>query len=236
MNARIAIVLVLGCAFASLAGCGPDTTAYKPREAYSGQKPSLPSVPNLPNTKKKIGDAYTVFGASHDLRSRVHGSDFQDKPTSIIGYIVKTNMPDAPECAIHKTGKGDPPGCKSAVPAFYIADEKDEKEEIIAVLGWASNFAQVYTMIDAIDRSAAGKEEEAKLADEFWGMDLPNPIPNVGARVKVTGNYGVTFTKATGGAASNPKYGIMTADKIEYLEKPPKLASLPGMKLTKKLY
>ena len=48
--------------------------------------------------------------------------------------------------------------------------------------------------------------------------------------VKVTGTYGVTFTKATGGAAADPKYGIMTAEKVEYLEPPAEKAYLPGMK------
>ena len=61
-------------------------------------------------------------------------------------------------------------------------------------------------------------------------MDLPNPVPNIGAKVKVTGTYGVTFTKATGGAAANPKYGIMTAERIEFLEAPSAKAYLPGMK------
>jgi hypothetical protein len=46
----------------------------------------------------------------------------------------------------------------------------------------------------------------------------------------VTGTYGVTFTKATSGAAANPKYGIITAEKIEYLEPPAEKAYLPGMK------
>ena len=54
-------------------------------------------------------------------------------------------------------------------------------------------------------------------------------VTNV-AKVKVTGTYGVTFTKATGGTAANPKYGIMTAEKIEYVEPPPEKVYLPGMK------
>jgi hypothetical protein len=48
--------------------------------------------------------------------------------------------------------------------------------------------------------------------------------------VKITGTYGVTFTKATGGAAANPKYGIMTSEKIEFIEQAPEKAYLPGMK------
>ncbi len=242
-----AVLVALGLSLL-LAGCGQEEKPYQPEPAYSGPKPNLPAVPTLPNKKKKVGGAYTVWGASHDLRSRVHRDDFKDKPTSIVGWIVDTNYarackeemkpshkeaPCVPRCAIHRTGKADPPDCKAPVPAFYIADEKGEKTEIIPVKGWSSNFAQMFTLIEAIDKAPKGDEEEPQLADEFWGMDLPNPLPNIGARVKVTGQYGVTFTKATGGAAANPKYGIMTVDKIEYLEKPPKLAALPGMKLTK---
>jgi hypothetical protein len=61
-------------------------------------------------------------------------------------------------------------------------------------------------------------------------VELPNPIPNIGAQVKVTGSYGVTFTKSTSGAAANPKYGIITAETIEFLEPPPEKATLPGVK------
>ena len=85
-------------------------------------------------------------------------------------------------------------------------------------------------MIEAIDKAVKGKESEVKLTDEFWGGEIPNPVPNIGAKVKVTGQYGVTFSKSTGGAAANPKYGIMTAEKIEYLEPPTEKAYLPGMK------
>ena len=85
-------------------------------------------------------------------------------------------------------------------------------------------------MIELIDRQPKGKELEAKAQDPVWGVDIPNPIPNVGAKIKVTGNYSKTFTKASSGTAANPKYGIMTAEKIEYLEQAPDKAYLPGMK------
>ena len=183
--------------------------------------PSLPqrhegepsAVPNLPNKKKKDGDAYTIWGVTHDLRSRVHSEDVMGKKISLIGYVVKTNYDTAPKCAIHKTGKGDPPDCKSPIPTFWIADEKGETKDMIDVMGWASNFAQLYTLIDGIDHAAKGKEGEVKLKDEFWASDIPNPIPTIGAKVKVTGTYNITFTKATGGAAANPKYGIMTVER-----------------------
>ncbi len=116
------------------------------------------------------------------------------------------------------------------VPTFSIADDKAETKDMIDVMGWASNPAQLFMMITAIDKAAKGKESEVKLKDEFWNSDIPNPIPTVGSKVKVSGTYDVTFTKATGGAASNPKYGIMTVEKIEYLEPPTDKVYLPGMK------
>lgn len=230
MNVRIGRTLALAALVAGVAGCGADEQPYQAKPAFSGRKATLPAVPTLPTKNKKEGDAYTVWGVTHDLRSRVHFEDVNGKKLSIVGYVVSTNYKDAPACSVHKTGKADSADCKAPVPAFYIADEKGETKDVIEVMGWASNFAQLFSMIEALDKAAKGKESEVKLADEFWGQDLPNPIPNVGAKVKVTGNYGVTFTKATGGAAANPKYGIMTAETIEYVEPPSEKAYLPGMK------
>jgi hypothetical protein len=217
------------CALLATA-CGPKEKPYKQKPAFSGSKPTLPGVPTLPNKAKKDGDAYTIWGASHDLRSRVHRDSFTDKDTTLVGWITKTNFADVPECAVHRTGKGDPPDCHAPVPTFWIADTKDEKEALIPVMGWASNFAQLFSMIEEIDK----KEEEAELNDEFFGVALPNPLPNTGAKVKVTGRYSVTYNRSTSGTASNPKYGILTLDKIEYIEKPPEPAILPGMKVKNK--
>lgn len=232
MNVRTAPALAIAIAVAStaLAACGPEEAPYQAKPAVSGKKPNLPAVPTLPQKVKKQGDAFTVWGITHELRSRVHREDVDGKKVTVVGYIVKTNYNEVPKCAVHKTGKADPADCKAPVPTFSIADEKGEAKDMIDVMGWASNPAQVFTLIEAIDKAAKGKEGEVKLTDEFWGTDLPNPVPNVGAKVKVTGTYGVTFTKATSGAAANPKYGIITAEKVEYLEPPPEKAYLPGMK------
>jgi hypothetical protein len=249
MNVLVArvlpLVLLLG---ATTVGCADEELPYVPKPAISGRKASLPAVPALPQKAKKAGDAYTIWGATHDLRSRVHMEDVLGKKISIVGYIVKTNYgkpcaskmgTDAngkmehecvPECAVHKTGKADVAECKTEPPTFYIADEKGEAKDMIPVMGWASNFAQIFSAIEEIDKAPKGKEREVKVNDEFWGMELPNPVPNVGAKVKVTGTYGVTFTKATGGAAANPKYGILSVETVEYLEPPPEKAYLPGMR------
>jgi hypothetical protein len=232
MNVRTAPALAIAIAVAStaLVACGPEEAPYQAKPAVSGKKPNLPAVPTLPQKVKKQGDAFTVWGITHELRSRVHREDVDGKKVTVVGYIVKTNYAEVPKCAVHKTGKADPADCKAPIPTFSIADEKGEAKDMIDVMGWASNPAQVFTLIEAIDKAAKGKEGEVKLTDEFWGTDLPNPVPNIGAKVKVTGTYGVTFTKATSGAAANPKYGIITAEKVEYLEPPPEKAYLPGMK------
>ncbi|HHH11646.1 MAG TPA: hypothetical protein ENK23_06185 [Sorangium sp.] len=244
MNLRTLLTLAVSAGL--LVGCGPEERVYKPKPVHSGAKPTLPSVPTLPNKAKKEGDAYTVWGAIHDLRSRVHEKDFTGKEVGLVGYVVKTNYADAckdehgpaadeicvPKCAIHKTGKADPADCKAPVPTFWIAANKDEKDlatKAIPVKGWASNFAQLYTYIEALD-----KKDDAQLQDEFFGMDLPNPLPNVGGKVKVRGNYGFGYTKSTGGAATNPRTGIMTAASIEWSEIPPLRAVLPGMRVRHK--
>ena len=232
MNVRLPLaVLVLPAILSSVSlGCGGDDVPYVPKPPASGSKPNLPPVPTLPTKAKKVGDAYTIWGATHDLRSRVHSEDVNGKKISLVGYIVKTNFDTFPPCSIHKTGKGDPADCKVPVPTFSIADDKGEAKDMIDVMGWASNPAQLFMMIDGIDKAAKGKEGEVKLKDEFWATDIPNPLPAKGAKVKITGTYSTTYTKSTGGAASNPKYGIITAEKIEYLEPPTDKVYLPGMK------
>lgn len=245
---KLSKLLAVGVIACLGTGCGPEEIPYQPKEAYTGKKPSLPAVPTLPNKAKKEGDAYTVWGAIHDLNSVVHAKDFDGQDTSIVGWVVKTNWENAckdefkpgegefvsglgacvPECAIHKTGKADPADCDPPLPTFWIAETKEETDpkKMIPVMGFASNFAQMYTYIEGLD-----KDDEATLADEFWAHELPRPLPNVGGKVKVTGRYGTTSEKGSGGSASNPKTGILTWNKQEWVEVPPKRAVLPGMKV-----
>lgn len=227
---------------AFVAGCGGEEKKYVPKGAPSGQKANVPQVPTLPQKAKKVGDAYTIWGVTHDLRSRVHRAEVNGKKISITGYIVRTNLVEckddakaltencAPKCAVHKTGKADPAECKAPVPTFWIADTKEEPKDRIEVMGFASNFANLYDAIEEIDKTPKDKQDKLELSDPVWGAKIPNPLPAVGAKVKVTGTYGVTFAKATSGVAANPKYGMMTVETIEYLEQAPELANLPGMK------
>ncbi len=223
---RFACIPALALTMA-LTGCGREEPKYEAKPAVSGLKAELPPVPNVPQKPIKVGDAYTVWGASYYMRNRVHRKDVVDQKLSVTGYIVKTNLLEAPECAVHKGGVADKEGCVAPVPTFWIADSKDAApEDTMKVMGWASNFAHIF---DAIKEYDSGKKD-VEVMDSVWGNKLPNPLPAVGAKVTVEGNYGVSFTKASGGAEADPIMGIMTAEDIKVLEPAPELATLPGIK------
>ena len=217
-------------------GCNDNEVAYQPKPAPSSVRANLPAPPNVPQKPIKAGDAWTVWGASYYLRSRVHREEIDSKDIKLTGYITKTNLADAPECAVHETGKEDPEGCEAPVPTFWLGDTKDAPEsDSIRVMGWASNFAQIYDALKEYKKleKAPKKEgeEEEPLLDAFWGVKLPNPIPAKGAKVTVKGNYSNNFTKATRGAEADPIMGIMTYEEITVQEEAPEPATLPGMKL-----
>lgn len=212
--------------------CGGDEVKYEPKPAYSGEKASLPAVGQVPQKPIKQGEAYTVWGASYQLRSRVYHSEINDKDIKIAGYVVKTNLPEAPACAVHETGKADADNCVAPIPTFWIGDSPDAPlDECIRVMGWASNFAQIYDAIKEFKKREKSKKEEEPIQDAMWGVNIPNPLPVKGAKVVVKGNYSTTFTKATTGLVSDPLMGVLTFDSIEYTEKPAELATLPGMKI-----
>jgi hypothetical protein len=193
--------------------CPPDV--YTSAEEYAGRAPELPPVPDVPDGPKKIGDAYTVFGAAHALRSRFESRDVTAKEIAIVGFIADSNLASAPKCALHKTGQKDPEGCVTEIPSFVLADSKDGKTgPRIKVLGWASNFAAVF---DANALYAKGKPAKAYL-DERWMVEVPYPLPAVGAKVKVTGRYGFMFTKSSTGVVADPRTGVMTYARLEVLE------------------
>lgn len=218
--------LITALCFGAL-GCGQDEVKYTPRPASSGAKPSLPPAANLPKRPLKNGDAYTVWGASYSLRSRTHRKEVAGKRLAIQGYITKSNMQDAPACAVHKAGKADPESCKAPVPAFWIGDTKDAPEaDCIKVMGWASNFAQIFDAIDEFDKG----KENAEYNDANWGVKVPNPLPAVGAKVTVTGQYGVSFSKASSGAEADPFMGVIDFQEMTVQEPAPELATLPGKK------
>ncbi|MCH2109618.1 MAG: hypothetical protein MK135_09825 [Polyangiaceae bacterium] len=212
-------------------GCGREEPKYEPKPAVTDVTVNLPAVPSLPERKEKDGDAYTVWGASYAMRNRVHKKDVLDKKVSIVGYITKTNLEDAPRCAVHKTGKADDEDCIAPVPTFWIGDSVDAKpEETMKVMGFASNFAQIYDAIKEFDKHG----DEGEYMDGTWGNPLPNPLPIAGAKVKVTGVYSTTFNKASDGAAADPLMGILDYQEVEYLEPAEEFATLPGMRRRRK--
>lgn len=217
MRALVCAALVLSAV--SMLGCGNSEEPYKAAPAWSGRKASLPSIPSLPTTPIKAGDAFTIYGATHHLHSRMHEKEVTSKPITIQGYIVAENVSEAPACAIHKTGKADPEDCKTEIPSFWIADTKDEKSARIRVLGWAKNYATVFEALDKYKNVKDTPKEMYK--DELWGGEVPYPLPAVGAKVKVTGKYGFIFSKASTGLVSDPQYGVITYEKMETLEKAP---------------
>jgi hypothetical protein len=242
----VAVVLSALTAFGPLlagslvAGCGDNDNVYKASPVYSGKKADLPTVPTLPTNPMKVGDAYTIFGAIHQLRSRYHEQDVTKKDITIQGYIVDTNIGGAPACAIHKIGKKDPDNCKSEIPSFWIADAKGDKAgQKIRVLGWASNWANVGEamdhykhMKDAPKHVEKDKPDNAGkpgyyVDDEVWNNEIPYPIPGIGEKVKVTGHYATISSKASSGLVADPQSGVMTYGSLEVLEPPTEPAEFP---------
>ena len=231
MTRTLILTLTAALATSGLAACTGQDLAYKPKEAYTGEKPNLPSVPTVSMPIIKNGDDYTVEGAAYSLRSPVHKASVIGKDISIVGWIVKTNLLDAPECAVHRTGKADEKDdeeCKAPLPAFWIADAKDgDEKDAIKVMGFASNFANLF---DAIKKYKGKRGTEAEpLMDAFFAKPIPNPIVNVGAQVRVKGNYSTIFTRASSGAGADPIMGQLSYDELEYLVPPPEPGTLPGM-------
>lgn len=227
LSRRRSFPLFIYAAAAMSSACAGEEVKYEPQAAYNGPKASLPAIPNVSQKPIKNGDAYTVWGASYSLRSRVHRKDVAGKKITLVGYITKTNLPDAPECAVHKGGKADPENCRPPIPAFWVGDTKDAPlNESIKVMGWASNFAQIF---DAIKEFDTGKED-AEYQDTFWGVSIPNPLPQAGAKVSVAGNYSTTFTQSSTGAEADPFMGLLSMQELKVLEPVEELATLPGVK------
>ena len=224
------LAFLFAASLATLA-CSSDEVKYVPHPANSGPKANLPPVANVPKKPIKNGEAYTIWGASYYLRSPVHRKEVAGKKLSITGYIVKTNLADAPVCAVHKGGKADPESCHPPIPAFWIGDTKDAPEgETIKVMGWASNFAQIYDAIAEFDKG----KENAEHVDTFWQVKIPNPLPAVGAKVTVKGDYGTTFTKSSTGAEADPFMGMLGFDEMTVAEPATELSTLPGVKRKKR--
>jgi hypothetical protein len=206
---------------AASTGCGGDDNPYKPQPAWSGKKANLPAPMSPPSTPIKTGDSYTVYGAIHQLRSLLHGKDVTANPITITGYIIDSNVGRAPECAIHKTGKADPDKCQTEVPSFWISDNKgdtkDSKTPKIRVVGWARNFAVICDAMKAYNKLKPGEQPKEPVKDDILNVDEPNPLPSIGAKVKITGAYNVSKTVVSD-MVSEPLGGVMAMQKMETVE------------------
>jgi hypothetical protein len=193
----------------------------------SAPPPALPSVKLDKEPIQFDDDSLTVWGASHYLRSRRHRVEVMRDAIGITGYVTKTNLPDAPACAVHKAGKADPENCRPEIPAFWLGDSPDAPEsDCIRVLGFASNYAQLYDAIQLFDRGKPGE----RYIDTFWGVVIPNPLPARGAKVKVRGRFGPSFTKASSGIVTDSAMGILTFEEMLTLQPAREPATLPGLK------
>jgi len=186
-----------------------DTEPYIPRAASTAPQPNLPVVPEIPIVAIKLGADYTVTGAVRRLRSRHHAEDFSDEVT-IVGVIVASNLSTAPACALHRVGQRDPEHCVTEIPSFTIADDPQATARI-RVLGWASNFATVF---EALTLAKTAKSP-VPYRDDRWGVEVPIPLPAIGAKVRVHGRYGFMFTKSSTGVVSDPENGVFTVASID---------------------
>jgi hypothetical protein len=222
------------------AACGGGDTPYTtPKEELydGGKKPQLPTPPPTAPTPIKTSDGYTVYGASHYLRSfdpatgaPIHNKDVTANPITIVGYIVDTNVPRAPKGCQHPQGQGDKDCAdvntccpKTAeVPTFSIADSKgDTTGQRIRVVRWARNYAVIFDAMDAYSKLKPGDKPDKPIHDEVYDVDLPFPLPAVGAKVKITGTYGVSTHRLANSQVADPVNGVMEMDKIEFVEQAP---------------
>jgi hypothetical protein len=206
-------------------GCGGEgDNPYKPQPAWSGRPVSIPAPPAMPTTPVKTGDAYTVYGAIHQLRSMMHAKDVTAQPISITGYIVDSNIPRAPDCAVHKTGKKDPDNCSPEVPSFWIADDKgNDKGPKIRIVGWARNFAVIYDAMVAYNKLKPGDQPKDPVMDDMLNVAVPFPLPAVGMKVKLTGAYNVS-KNVVSEMVAEPIGGVMALTKMEVIEPSPEPA------------
>jgi hypothetical protein len=204
------------------------TAASAPAEPATGPV-RLPPIPAFVDHVRKDGDAFTVWGASYALRSRVHRRDVvregPERFITITGYITKTNLPDAPKCAVHRPGRADPPDCVRPLPTFWLGDAPDTPpEECIRVVGWASNYAQVFEAIRAFDRRVP-----SDYIDGFWGVSVPNPLPVAGTKLSVRGTYDTAFALAGAGRELDSEMGFLTYQSQKVLTPASELGTLPGV-------
>lgn len=163
---------------------------------------TLPTLTRPPRVVPMRDGVHDVAGLLHDFGVPARRYVLQGEVT-VVGVVSDTNFDAAPPCALHPTGKPHPKGCVAPLPSFRLADTAGGVS--LEVLGFASNFATIH---DARlhDRDAPSA---APLLDDRWSVPVPHPLPAPGARVRVTGRFGATFTKSSSGVVEVPE-GVLT--------------------------
>ena len=70
----------------------------------------------------------------------------------------------------------------------------------------------------------SGDQPKEPVNDDILNVPLPNPLPSIGAKVKITGSYNVTKTVVSD-MVSEPLGGVMALQKLETLEPAPSPAA-----------
>ncbi|HEY8042229.1 MAG TPA: hypothetical protein VIF15_20645, partial [Polyangiaceae bacterium] len=128
-------------------------------------------------------------------------------------------------CSIHKTGKADPANCAMEVPSFWIADDKgNTKGPKIRIVGWARNYAVICDAMKVYNKLKPGEQPKEPVNDDILNVVVPNPLPAVGAKVKITGAYNVAKTVVSD-MVSEPIGGVMALQKMDVVEAAPSPAA-----------
>jgi hypothetical protein len=75
----------------------------------------------------------------------------------------------------------------------------------------------------AYNKLKPGEQPKEPVNDEILNVALPNPLPAVGAKVKITGSYNV-FKTVVSDMVSEPIGGVLALQKMDTLEPGPKPA------------
>lgn len=228
MIASLLGALACGCASGSkaptVATPAPAVVNVAAADPAAGASPPGAPVEAAVSPPLKSGADYTVWGLGSSLRSPQQREAVTRELITVTGFVVATNLDSTPACAVHAGGIADADDCTAPIPAFWLGDRPDSAlAQCVKVMGFASNYAQLYDAIQAMDRG-----EQA--FDVFWGMEIPNPLPAVGARVTVSGQYGTTFSMASSGSETDETMGIVSFRSMQTLEPAQELATLPGVK------
>jgi hypothetical protein len=205
-------------ASASAAPCaGREPAAYLPLPALSVSA-SLPDPLSLPERPERAGEAYTVWGLKKALRAPGGAGRLRDVDVTVEGYVASTNFDEAPPCALHPIERPDPPGCVGPVPSFSLADSVDDERFRLAVMGFASSWANLFT-------ASARAGRKAPYLDSQWGRVILDPLPARGAKMRVTGRASRSFPLASGGVETRAG-GVVAYLSAIYLVPPPAGAPL----------